>query len=89
MVEYDLLILLVNLLLLAEDDVPLALDGRRLELRVLENVRDDVNSLVYVLAESLGVVDCLLARGVGIEVSAEVLDLELEGMLRASSGACE
>lgn len=87
-VKDDLLVLLVNLLLLPQDDVPLALNGRSLELRVLQNVRDDVNSLVDVLAERLGVVDGLLARRVGVEVGAQVLDLELEGVLRAAASTC-
>lgn len=88
-IKYDFLILLVNLFLLPQDDIPFPLNGRRLELRVLQNVRDDVYCLVDVLAERLGVVDGLLSRGVGVEVSSQVLDFELEGMLRSSSGTLE
>ncbi|KAI3480564.1 hypothetical protein L1887_57284 [Cichorium endivia] len=87
-VEHDLLLELVNLLLLAEDDVALALDRGVLELRVLQDVRDDVDGLVDVLAEGLGVVDGLLSRGVGVEVSAEVLDLELKSVLGSLASAC-
>lgn len=88
-VKDDLLELLVHLLLLTKDHVPLPLDGRLVELRVLENVREDVNSLVDVLVERLGVVDGLLPRGVGVEVGAKVLDLELELGLVARLGALE
>lgn len=88
-VKDDLLKLLVHLLLLTKDHVPLPLDGRLVELRVLENVREDVDSLVDVLVERLGVVDGLLAGGVGVEVGAEVLDLELELSLVARLGALE
>jgi hypothetical protein len=88
-VKDDLLELLVHLLLLTKDHVPLPLDGRLVELRVLENVREDVNGLVDVLVERLGVVDSLLAGGVGVEVGAEVLDLELELGLVARLGALE
>ena len=86
-IEDDLLKLLVNLLLLAEDHVPLPLDGARLELRVLQDVRDDVDSGTDVLAECLGVVDGLLSGSVGVEVGTNVLDLELEGVLSSLSGS--
>lgn len=55
----------------------------------MEDVADDVDGDGDVLAEALGVVDSLLARGVGVEVCAEVLDLELECVLRAPAGALE
>lgn len=86
-VKDNLLLELVDLLLLTEDDITLALNSGGLELGVLEDVRDDVDSLVNVLAEGLGVVDSLLAGGVGVEVGAEVLDLELEGVLGSLVGA--
>lgn len=60
-VEDNLLLELVNLLLLTKDHIALTLDGRVLELGVLKNVGDDVDGLVNVLAESLGVVDGLLS----------------------------
>ena len=61
MVKQDLLMLLVHLLLLAQNDIAFALDGAAFELRVLEDVGDDVDGLRDVLAEALGVVDSLLA----------------------------
>jgi hypothetical protein len=88
-VEHNLLHLLVNLLLLAENDVALALYGARLELRVLEDVGDDVHGLADVLAERLGVVDRLLPARVRVQVRAEVLDLQLKRVLRALAGALE
>ena len=89
MVKQDLLVLLVHLLLLAQNDIAFALDGAAFELRVLEDVGDDVDGLRDVLAEALGVVDRLLARSVRIEVRAKVLHLELEGMLGATAGPLE
>lgn len=56
-VEDDLLELLVNLLLLAEDHITLTLNGAGLELRVLEDVSEDVDGLGNVGVEGLGVVD--------------------------------
>jgi hypothetical protein len=56
---------------------------------VLEDVREDVDRLGDVLVERLGIVDSLLARGVGVQVRAEVLDFELEAGLRARFGALE
>ena len=56
-VENDLLNLLVNLLALADDDIALALNGRLLELGVLQNVGKDVDGVGDVGVEGLGVVD--------------------------------
>jgi hypothetical protein len=89
MVKHDLLILLVDLLLLAQNDIALTLDGATFELGVLEDVGDNVDGLGYVLAEALGIVDGLLTRRVCIEMSAEVLHLELKGMLGATASALE
>lgn len=86
-VENDLLLLLVNLLLLPQDDIPLPLDCRCLKLRVLQDIRDDINGLVDIFAESLCVVNGLLARGVRIEVSTKILNLELQSMLRSLSSS--
>jgi hypothetical protein len=60
-VEDNLLELFVDLLLLAQNDMTLALDGRRLELRVLEDVGQDVNGGGDVVVEGLGIVDGVLA----------------------------
>lgn len=60
-VEDNLLKLLLNLLGLPENDVALALDGRLLELGVLENVLDDVDALGNILVECLGEVNSVLA----------------------------
>jgi hypothetical protein len=60
-VEDNLLELLVNLLLLAKNDVALALDGLGVELGVLENVGKDVDGVGDVRVEGLGVVDGVLA----------------------------
>lgn len=56
-VENNLLQLLVNLLLLAQDDVPLALNRARLQLGVLKNICKDVDGLGNIVVERLGVVD--------------------------------
>ncbi|KAH8623407.1 hypothetical protein IG631_21886 [Alternaria alternata] len=60
-VKDDLLELLVDLLLLAEDDITLALDGLGLELGVLEDIGEDVDGGGDVVVEGLGVVDGVLA----------------------------
>lgn len=61
MVEDNLLELLVNLLLLAQDHITLTLDGGRLELGVLEDVGEDIDGLGDIVVEGLGVVDGVLA----------------------------
>jgi hypothetical protein len=65
-VKDDLLDLLLHLLRLAKDDVALPLDGGLLELRVLENVLQDVDALGDVLVEGLGEVDGVLALCPGL-----------------------
>ena len=86
-VKDNLLHLLVNLLLLAKDDIALTLDGIVVQGRVLENVGEDLDRLGDVGLEGLCVVDSLLARGVGVQVSAHVLDLDLEIVLTTGVGA--
>lgn len=88
-VKDNLLILLLNLFLLPKNDIALPLDRRLFELGVLENVGENVDGLGHVLVERLGVVDGLLAGSVGVEVGAEVFDLELELGLRSRLGSLE
>lgn len=56
-VENNLLNLLLNLLGLAEDHVALSLDGRLLELGVLEDIGKNVDALGNIGVEGLGEVD--------------------------------
>lgn len=88
-VKDNLLILLLNLFLLPKNDIALPLNRRLFELGVLENVGENVDRLGHVLVERLGVVDGLLAGGVGVQVGAEVFDLELELGLRSRLGSLE
>jgi hypothetical protein len=60
-VEDNLLELLVNLLLLAQDNITLTLNGSGLELGVLEDIGEDVDGLGDIVVEGLGVVDGVLA----------------------------
>lgn len=107
-VENNLLELLVNLLLLAQDHITLTLDGGGLQLGVLEDIGEDVDGLGNIGVEGLGVVDSVLTlrkglvlgsvdrgthkvfrsyRGVGVQVSAHVLNLQLQLVLRTLVGA--
>lgn len=80
-VEDNFLELLVDLLLLPEDDITLALDGTRFEFAALKNVGNNLDTLANVLSERLGVVHGLFPRRVGVEVRAQVLHLELQLVL--------
>lgn len=60
-IEDNLLNLLFHLLGLAEDNVTFPLDCGRLELGVLEDIGKNIDTLWYVLVESLGKVYCVLA----------------------------
>lgn len=59
-IEDNLLELLVNLLLLAQNHITLALDCGGLELGVLENIGEDVDGLGNIGVEGLGVVNGVL-----------------------------
>ena len=56
-VEDNLLELLVNLLLLAQDHITLTLDGASLKLGVLKDISEDIDGLGDIVVEGLGVVD--------------------------------
>jgi len=60
-VKDNLLELLVNLLLLAQDHIALTLDGGGLQLGVLEDIGEDVDGLGNIVVEGLGIVDGVLA----------------------------
>lgn len=59
------------------------------ELRILEDVREHVDGDGDVTAEDVGEEGGLLARRVGIESAAEVLDLLLQGAGGPAAGALE
>jgi hypothetical protein len=88
-VEHDLFELLVHLLLFPQNHIPLSLNRGLLQLAILQNVANNVDTLLHVLAKALGIIHRLFARGVSIEVGAEVLDLEFQGVLRTAVGALE
>lgn len=60
-VKHNLLNLLLDLLRLAQDDIAFPLNGRLLELGVLQNVLQDVDALGDVLVQGLGEVDGVFA----------------------------
>lgn len=60
-VKDNLLNLLLNLLRLSENDVALALDSRRLELGVLQDIGQNIDGLGDIRVEGLGEVDGVLA----------------------------
>jgi hypothetical protein len=78
--------LLVHLLLLAEDDGALGLDGSRVQGRVLQNVGENIHGLGHVALEHLGVVRSLFPRSVRVQVRAHVLHLHLQARLRPLLG---
>lgn len=88
-VEDNLLVLLVDLLELPGDDLSFSVNSRLGQLGVLQNVGEDLHRLGHVVLERLGVVDGGLSRGVGVEVAAHVLNVELELVLGSLVGALE
>ena len=87
LVEDGLLLVLADLLGLAEDRRPLSLDRRRLKLGVREHVANNLGHLGDAVGERPAGVRGNLARGVGIEPAANVLDLGLKLLERARRGA--
>jgi hypothetical protein len=81
--------LLVYLLLFPQNNIPLPFDGRRIELRILEDITNDVDNLGDIVLETLGIVNSLFPRCVGVEVSAHVFDLKLQSVLGATTGTLE
>src|SRR5258708_29778414 len=88
-IKDNFLVLLIDFLLLPQDNITLPRDCRGFKLGVLQEITDDVHSGRNVFTERLGIVKGLLARGVSIEMSAEVLDLKFESMLRTAVRSLE
>lgn len=78
-----------DLLHLPEDDAALPLDRVVRELGILQDVGEHVDGDGHVLGLNVGEEGGLLARGVGVEPGAHVLDLLLEGAGGAAAGALE
>lgn len=55
----------------------------------MQDIADDIDGNWDVLAETLGVVDSLLAGGIGVEMRPEVLNLQLKRMLGPPAGTLE
>jgi hypothetical protein len=74
MVKDNFFQLLINLLLFSQYDIPLPLDRTALQLRVLQDVADNIDSLRHVPAEALRVIHSLFTRGVCIQMCPKILD---------------
>ena len=89
MVEDDVVGRVVGLADLLQDHGALALHLLGLEGRVLQDVGEDVERQRHILLEHLGVIGRALARGIGVEVAADRLDLLGDGERAAPLGALE
>lgn len=77
-VENDLLDLLLYFLGLAQNNVTLALDSRLLELGVLKDIGENVDTLGNIGVEGLGEVDSVFAL-VGCQTSMPICRSVMEG----------
>ncbi len=75
MIEDDVVGRVVGLADLLQDHGALALQLLRVEGGVLQDVREDIESKRQILLQHLGVISGALAGGVGVEVTADRLDL--------------
>ena len=88
-VEDDVVRRVVRLADLLQDHAPLALQFLGLEGGVGQDVADDVGGERGVLLQHLHVIGGLLARGVGVDVAADRLDLLGDLRRGAALGALE
>ena len=88
-IEDDVVGRVVGLADLLQDHRALALELLRIEGRVLQNIGEDVEGERQILLEHLGVICRAFARGVGVEVAADGLDLFGDRARAAPLGAFE
>ncbi len=74
---------------LLQDDLALALQLVRLEGRVLQDVGQKIDRKRQILGQHADVIGGLLARGVGVQLAADILDLLGDRARRAALGALE
>ena len=89
MIEDDVVGRVVGLPDLLQDDGALALELGRIEGRVQQDVGEDVERERHVLLQHLGVIGRALARGIGVEMAADRLDLLGDRAGAAPLGALE
>ena len=89
MIEDDVVGRVVGLADLLQDDGALALQLGRVEDRVLQDVGEDIERERRVFFQHLGVIGCAFTRGIGVQVSADGLDLLGDGAGAAPLGALE
>jgi len=88
-VKDDLLHAGVNILHLTKNDRALSVHGILRDLGVEEDITEDIESLVDILLENLGIENSLLTRGVSVKLTTNVLDLLLELNTSALTSALE
>ena len=79
----------IYLLHFPENHITLATDSVLLKLRVLQDIRENVESLRDVLVQDLGVIRGLFPRSVGVQVASHVLNLLLQLARRPPLGSLE
>lgn len=85
-IEDHLLQVALHLLHLAQNHRTLAGDLSLTQLGVLDDVGQDLDGFGHILGQTLGVEDGLLPGSVGVQVGAQVLNLQLQIRLRALGG---
>lgn len=88
-IEDHLLQVALNFLHLTQDHWALAGDLGLTQFWVLDDISQNLDSLGHILRQTLGVEDGLLPGGVGVQVSTQVLDLQLQIGLGALGSALE
>ncbi len=88
-IEDDVVGRVVCLADLLQDHRALALELGRVEARIHQDVGEDVERERHILLQHLGVIGRALARGIGVEVAADRLDLLGDGAGAAPLGALE
>ena len=74
MVEHDVVRRVIGLADFLQDHAALALQLFGLEGRVAEDIADDVDAEAEIFLQQLDVIGGLLARGIGVDMAADILD---------------
>ena len=88
-IQHQLFLLLVDFGHFSQNDIAFAFNGGGFQFGVQQNVTQNFHRLAHIVLEDLGKVHSLFATGVGIEVTAHVLNFDFELLLGAFFRALE
>mmetsp|Transcript_12665 Transcript_12665/g.15988 ORF Transcript_12665/g.15988 Transcript_12665/m.15988 type:complete len:228 (+) Transcript_12665:844-1527(+) len=82
MIQHQLLLLLINLTHLSQNDISLPLNRPLVQLRMEQNVAQNLHPPLHILLKHLHEINCLLATGISVQMPPHILNLHLQLLLR-------